>query len=203
MISIINYKAGNLRSVERALQHLDVPCKITDRPEDILSSKAVIFPGVGAAGKAMEVVRSHNLDRVIYDVIAHKIPFLGICLGAQIILDESEENNATCLEIIPGRAKRFPERGIKIPHMGWNDISVVREHPILEGIDTRAQFYFVHSFYPEPDTYGDLIATTHHGITFASIIGRGNVVATQFHTEKSGRCGLQILKNFSTWDGTL
>lgn len=201
MISIIDYKAGNLTSVERALKHLGVPCRITEKPREIVSSERVIFPGVGAAGKAMEVIRSRNLDKVIYDVIARKIPFLGICLGAQIILDKSEEDNATCLKVIPGVSRRFPDVGIKIPHMGWNDLSIVRNHPILEGIDQRAQFYFVHSFYPDPESHVNIIATTHYGVSFASIIGVGNVVATQFHPEKSGRYGLHVLKNFCEWDG--
>ncbi len=201
MISIIDYKAGNLTSVERALKHLGVPCRITDNPEEITSSKGVIFPGVGAAGKAMEVIRSKDLDKVLYHVIAEGKPFLGICLGTQIILDKSEENGTSCLRIIPGISKRFPDSGIKIPHMGWNNISIVRSHPILEGIDARAQFYFVHSFYPDPEREEDTIATTNYGLTFASIIGRGNIVATQFHPEKSGRYGLQILKNFSRWNG--
>ncbi len=201
MISIIDYRAGNLTSVERALKHLGVPCRITEKPREIASSERVIFPGVGAAGKAMEVIRSRNLDKVIHEVIARKIPFLGICLGAQIILDGSEEDNATCLKIIPGVSRRFPDIGIKIPHMGWNDTSIARNHPVLEGIDQRAQFYFVHSFYPDPERDENIIATTHYGVSFASVIGVGNVVATQFHPEKSGKYGLQILKNFSEWDG--
>jgi len=203
MISIVDYKAGNLTSVERALKHLGVPCRITEKPREIASSERVIFPGVGAAGKAMEVIRSRNLDKVIYDVIARKIPFLGICLGAQIILDKSEEDNATCLKVIPGVSRRFPDVGIKIPHMGWNDLSIVRNHPVLEGINQRAQFYFVHSFYPDPESHENIIATTRYGVSFASIIGMGNVVATQFHPEKSGRYGLQVLKNFCEWDGEL
>ncbi|MEA3224232.1 MAG: imidazole glycerol phosphate synthase subunit HisH [Thermodesulfobacteriota bacterium] len=201
MISIINYKAGNLTSVERALKHLGIPCRITNNPEEIISSKKVIFPGVGAAGKAMEFIRSKHLDKILYDVVDKNIPFLGICLGTQIILDKSEENDMACLEIIPGISKRFPDGGIKIPHMGWNNISITRPHPILSGIDPRAQFYFVHSFYPDPKREEDTIATTHYGVTFASIIGKGNIVATQFHPEKSGRYGLQMLKNFSKWDG--
>ncbi len=201
MISIIDYKAGNLTSVERALKHLGVPCRITEKPREIASSDRVIFPGVGAAGKAMEVIRSLNLDKVIHDVIARKIPFLGICLGAQIILDGSEEDNATCLKIIPGVSRRFPDVGVKVPHMGWNNISIGRSHPIFKDINPEAQFYFVHSYYPEPENHENIIATTHYGITFASVIGGENVIATQFHLEKSGRNGLQILKNFSEWDG--
>jgi glutamine amidotransferase len=203
MISIIDYKAGNLTSVGRALKHLGVPCAITSNPREIRSSERVIFPGVGAAGKAMEVIKSQGLDKVIHDVIARKTPFLGICLGAQIILDKSEEDDAACLEIIPGVARKFPNVGIKIPHMGWNDISVERNHPIFKDINRKAQFYFVHSYYPEPENHENIIATTHYGITFASVIGRENVIATQFHLEKSGRNGLQILKNFSEWNGEL
>jgi len=201
MISIIDYRAGNLTSVERALKYLGMPCRITEKPREITSSERVIFPGVGAAGKAMEVIMSLNLDKVIHDVIARKIPFLGICLGAQIILDGSEEDNATCLKIIPGVSRRFSDVGVKIPHMGWNDISIGRSHPIFKDINPEVQFYFVHSYYPEPENHENIIATTHYGVPFASVIGLGNVVATQFHPEKSGRYGLQILKNFCEWDG--
>ena len=202
MISIIDYGAGNLRSVERALQHLGVDCRITSSPEDILSSERVVFPGVGAAASAMETIRSRGLDVVIRETVESKTPFLGICLGAQIVLARSEEDgNIPCLGIIAGSARRFPDSGLKIPHMGWNDISIVRAHPLLEGIDRRAQFYFVHSYYPEPALSEDIIATTSYGIEFASILGRGNTVVTQFHPEKSGPPGLRMLKNFCQWNG--
>jgi len=202
MISIIDYRAGNLKSVERALRHLEIACRITDDPADILASERVIFPGVGAAGKTMEVIESLHLDGVIHEVVRRKTPFLGICLGAQIILETSEEDAATCLKLIAGRVRRFPDMRLKIPHMGWNDMTIERNHPLLDGIDREAQFYFVHSYYPEPLHREDIIATTRYGISFASVIGRGNVVATQFHPEKSGRFGLQLLQNFSQWDGT-
>jgi len=201
MVSIIDYGAGNLTSVARALRHIGVTCRITDQHKEILSSERVIFPGVGAAGKAMEVIRRKNLDGVIHEVIAQKKPFLGICLGAQVILGRSEEDNTACLNIIPGTARRFPDRGIKVPHMGWSDMSVVRSHPLLKGVNGRAQFYFIHSYYPAPEQKEDIIATTDYGGAFACIIGRDNVVATQFHLEKSGRHGLKILKNFCDWDG--
>ncbi|HOO89352.1 MAG TPA: imidazole glycerol phosphate synthase subunit HisH [Syntrophales bacterium] len=202
MISIIDYGAGNLRSVERALLHLEIPCRITDKPLEILSSDRVIFPGVGAAGQAMEVIQSRGLDEVIHEVVDNGIPFLGICLGAQIILGKSDENDTTCLNLIPGKVKLFSDTTLKIPHMGWNTIVKKQDHPLLHGIDPKAQFYFVHSYYPDPGIDDHILGTTEYGITFASIIGKDNVVATQFHPEKSGGCGLSILKNFSTWDGT-
>ncbi len=202
MIAIIDYEAGNLTSVARALRHIGVACQITKQHDEIRASERVIFPGVGAAGEAMEIIRREGLDGMIREIIAQGKPFLGICLGAQIILGESEEDGGTpCLGIIPGTAKRFQGTDIKIPHMGWNDISITRPHPLLEGVDTRAQFYFVHSYYPTPEKREDIIAMTDYGVSFASIIGHDNVIATQFHLEKSGRHGLQILKNFCGWNG--
>ena len=204
MIALVDYGAGNLTSVARALQHIGEECAITREHDVIRASDRVIFPGVGAAGKAMEVIRREGLDAVIRRVIAAGIPFLGICLGAQIILEESEEDGTTpCLGIIPGTAQRFQGPAIKIPHMGWNDVAVVRGHPVLAGVDERAQFYFVHSYYPAPARAEDVIATTVYGISFASIIGRGNVIATQFHIEKSGEHGLRMLKNFCNWNGSV
>ncbi len=201
MISIIDYGAGNLKSVRRALLHLGVPCRITNKPLEILSCERVIFPGVGAAGKAMETIQSRGLDEVIREVVKSGIPFLGICLGAQIILEKSEENDTECLNLIPGRVRRFSGSNLKIPHMGWNTLEIKQNHPILDGIDPEAQFYFVHSYYAEPARDEDVFATTEYGIPFASIVGRGNVVAAQFHLEKSGRHGLSILENFSRWNG--
>jgi imidazole glycerol-phosphate synthase subunit HisH len=201
MIAIIDYRAGNLRSVERALKYLGLECAITSDHRMIREAERVIFPGVGAAGAAMETITSLGLDGVIHEVVARGTPFLGICLGTQIILEESEEDGARCLGIIPGTARRFREAGLKIPHMGWNTLDRCGSHPIFEGVDVDAQFYFVHSFYPDPEGQGLAVARTSYGIDFASVIARGNVVATQFHPEKSGRPGLAMLENFSRWDG--
>lgn len=201
MIAVIDYKAGNLRSVERALKHLGISCAITAGPYEIMNAERVIFPGVGAAGKAMETIRELKIDKIINEVIARGTPFLGICLGTQIIFDFSEEDAAACLGIISGTVREFPDMGEKIPHMGWNTIVKTRDHPLFYGIDSDAWFYFVHSYYPDPANMLDVVAQTSYGITFASAVSRGNVFATQFHPEKSGRPGLKILKNFSTWDG--
>jgi glutamine amidotransferase len=201
MIAVIDYKAGNLRSVERALKHLGISCAITAGPYEIMNAERVIFPGVGAAGKAMETIRELKIDKIINEVIARGTPFLGICLGTQIIFDFSEEDAAACLGIISGTVREFPDMGEKIPHMGWNTIVKTRDHPLFYGIESDAWFYFVHSYYPDPANMLDVVAQTSYGITFASAVSRGNVFATQFHPEKSGRPGLKILKNFSTWDG--
>lgn len=201
MIAIINYRAGNLRSVERALSHLGLACSITSDPMVIREAERVIFPGVGAAGKAMETIRELGLDAVIHEVVDAGKPFMGICLGTQIILDTSEEDRASCLGLIRGTVRRFPDSGEKIPHMGWNNLGRRVDHPIFEGVDRAAQFYFVHSYYPDPERQEDVAAWTTYGIDFASVIARGNVFATQFHPEKSGSQGLMVLKNFSRWNG--
>lgn len=189
--------------MERACRHLDLDCRITGSAEEIRDAERVIFPGVGAAGKAMETITSLGLDAVIREVVERGTPFLGICLGTQIILDESREDDARCLGIIPGVVRRFPDLGEKIPHMGWNTLEKRIDHPVLSGIDPDAQFYFVHSYYPDPACENDVAAYTTYGIRFASVITRGNVAAVQFHPEKSGKPGLMLLKNFSRWDGTL
>lgn len=192
-----------MRSVERALKYLGLECTITDSARVIRRAERVIFPGVGAAGRAMEVVTSSGLGEVIHEVVDRGTPFLGICLGTQIIFDKSEEDDVPCLGIIPGTVRRFPDTGNKIPHMGWNTIAKRTGHPLFAGIDDHAQFYFVHSFYPHPSNGADTAATTSYGIEFASVIARENVVATQFHPEKSGRFGLRMLENFSRWDGRM
>ncbi|MFH1241706.1 MAG: imidazole glycerol phosphate synthase subunit HisH [Pseudomonadota bacterium] len=208
MIAIIDYEAGNLKSVERALESLGHPCRITSHRREILGSERIIFPGVGAAGKAVRDLRRTGLDLALIEAFARGKPILGICLGAQIILDRSEENQIRCLGLIGGEVKRFPSpllsddnQRLKIPHMGWNDVEIAKRHPIMEGIMPRDEFYFVHSYYPLPNSADSIIGTTEYGIKFAAVIGFRNLIATQFHPEKSGRAGLRILKNFCSWDG--
>jgi len=208
MIAIIDYKAGNLRSVERALKNLGFDCRITLDREEILASERVIFPGVGAAGKAMADLRHLGLDGVLKQVFENGKPFLGICIGAQIILDRSEEDRVHCLGLIPGEAKAFQvplisgdNERLKIPHMGWNGLRLIKRHPVLSGIKPEDEFYFVHSYYLIPASDTDVIGTTEYGIRFPSVIGNRNLIAMQFHLEKSGAPGLRILKNFCHWDG--
>jgi imidazole glycerol-phosphate synthase subunit HisH len=208
MIAIIDYKAGNLKSVERALNRLGFPCRITNEKKEISGAERIIFPGVGAAGKAIEDLIHLGLDKTLRQVFETGKPVLGICLGAQIILDESEENNAKCLGLIEGKAKSFPsplfslkQERLKIPHMGWNDVCLSGKHPVLEGITPRDEFYFVHSYYPMPASNEFIIGTTDYGMDFPSIIGNKNLLAMQFHPEKSGEPGLRILKNFCMWNG--
>ena len=210
MIAIIDYKAGNLRSVERALKKLGFACRITHESEDVLSSDRIIFPGVGAAGKAIADLKHFGLDKALKQSFKEGTPILGICLGAQIILEKSEENDTQCLGLLEGDVKFFPSpffcvdnKRLKIPHMGWNGVNLVRRHPVLEGVRPQDEFYFVHSYYPMPAADPYIIGTTDYGIEFPSIIGRKNLIAMQFHLEKSGPPGLKILKNFCTWNGKI
>ena len=206
MIAIVDYEAGNLTSVELALQHLGAPGKVTKDPHDVASADRVIFPGVGAAGAAMERLRASGLGDAVVAAVASGRPVLGICLGTQIVFEASEENSATCLGLLPGRVERFPDplveegQRLKVPHMGWNAVGPGRPHPIFEGVEEGSEFYFVHSYYPAPADERHVIGTTEYGITFASAVARDNLVAVQFHPEKSGRAGLRLLANFLEWD---
>lgn len=208
MIAIVDYKAGNLRSVELAVQKLGFPCRVTQRPEEIRDSERIIFPGVGAAGKAMANLKHLGIDRVLKDEFEEGKPILGICLGAQIILERSEENSAGCLGLVDGEVKLFPQpllseenERLKIPHMGWNGVRVLKEHPVLEGIVPDDEFYFVHAYYPLPASEEFVVGTTDYGMVFPSVIGFKNLIAMQFHPEKSGHAGLRTLENFCNWDG--
>ena len=203
MVVVIDYQAGNITSVVRSLRALGVEGKITAGPEAVLEARRVIFPGVGAAGEAMATLKSRGLDQALKEVFARGTPILGICLGTQIILDHSEENDTPCLGLIPGRTRALPRTpGLKIPHMGWNRVDFRGSHPVFAGLPATAEYYFVHSFYPDPAQSSMILGVTDHGISFPSAIGWRNLVATQFHPEKSGRFGLNILENFLAWDGS-
>jgi glutamine amidotransferase len=206
MIAIVDYKAGNLTSVRLALQALQAEAQITNDPDVIRKADRIIFPGVGAAGAAMKEVNQLRLRPALVEFIESGRPFLGICVGTQILLECSEENGGTpCLGIIPGEVKRFRPKSHydKIPQMGWNAVHFTRNHPVFEGIEDNSEFYFVHSYYPDPSFPEHSLGETDYAdVTFSSILGRDNLIATQFHPERSGRIGLALLNNFCKWDGT-
>ena len=206
MIAIIDYKAGNLTSVKLAFQALGAEAEITNDADTILSAERVVFPGVGAAGSAMAYLNETGLAEAIKAKIATGDPFLGICFGMQLLFEFSEEDGGVpCLGIMPGRVKRFNpvDAKYKIPHMGWNSVTLKKSHPLLEVIEDQSEFYFVHSYYPDSSDKMLVFGQTEYAeANFTSIVGRGNVLATQFHPEKSGRIGLKLLENFSRWDGT-
>jgi glutamine amidotransferase len=199
-LAIVDYKAGNLTSVKLALETVGAAGTITSDPEIIRSSGRVIFPGVGAAGAAMENLRRFGIDEALKDVVQNGKPLLGICVGMQVLLEHSEEDGGTAmLGIIPGRVVRFqpPDRRDKVPQIGWNSVEQKTDLPIFTDIPTGSDFYFVHSYYPVPQNPMHVAALTEYaGIAFASVIQYENITATQFHPEKSGKIGLQLLENF-------
>jgi imidazole glycerol-phosphate synthase subunit HisH len=192
---IIEYGAGNLRSVVNAVRALGYEPMVTDRTGAIKEAAALILPGVGAAGCVMNGLREHKLVDTIQAYITDGKPFLGVCLGLQVLFEMTDEGYYQCLDLIPGRVKRFVP-GLKIPHMGWNQVRQKQAHPVFDGIPDNANFYFVHSYYAEPLDKQVIAGETDYGLTFCSAIARGKLVATQFHPEKSGVNGLKLYDNF-------
>jgi glutamine amidotransferase len=204
MVTIVDYKAGNLTSVASALEYLGHRWEITDRPERVRQAERVILPGVGAAGATMENLNRLGMVEVLrHDVAATGKPFLGICIGIQVLLDHSDEDDTICLGIIPGRVVRYPSslhgRPFKVPQIGWNRVRQVRQHPVFAGVPDNTHFYFVNSYYPVPDEPAVTLGISDYGVSFSAALARGNVVATQFHLEKSGAAGLRMLDNFCNW----
>ncbi len=224
-ITIIDYGAGNLRSVARAVAHAGYEPCVTQDPYDVAHADAVILPGVGAAADTMRNLREHAMVEPVREYIASGRPFFGVCMGQQALLSVSEEGGEhACLDVIAGRVKKLPAAAeqtadsqqrtanskqqtngsqltdpnsrLKVPHIGWNQVRQTAAHPIFEGIPDESYFYFVHSYYPAPDDPSVVIGETDYGVTFASVLARDNIVATQFHPEKSGEMGLRMYENF-------
>jgi glutamine amidotransferase len=207
-VAVIDYGMGNLHSIAKALQHADGDCQVivTDSPELLAKSDRVVFPGVGAIRDCMDALKARGLIPVIRDLAQTK-PLLGICLGMQALLTESEENGTTeCLDIFPGTVRRFDAHlsdsagnNLKVPHMGWNRVQKQHDHPLWSGIADDSRFYFVHSYYACPAADSDIAATSDYPTPFAAAIARDNVFAVQFHPEKSQSAGLKLLANFLNW----
>lgn len=204
MIAIVDYGVGNLRSVQKALERVGATAVVSDDPAVLDAAKGVILPGVGAFGDAMENLQSRQLLAPVLHQAEKGKPLLGICLGMQLLFDESEEMGYhPGLGLLPGRVVRFPEGMLKVPHIGWNQLhlpaaaSAVAGGALLMGIAPGAYAYFVHSYYATPEQEADVLATTEYGVDFASVVGRGTVWGAQFHPEKSQEVGLKLLENFS------
>lgn len=196
-IAVVDYGAGNLRSVAKALESLDFQVTVTADTHDLHAADGVVFPGQGIAGPAMERLKATGMDKALKETVTSGTPFFGVCLGLQLLFDLSEEGDTPCLGILPGKTIRFAE-GLKVPHMGWNAVNFRREHPAFQDVPDGTQFYFVHSYYGQPTDQDVVVGETEYGVTFASAVAHDNLVATQFHPEKSGRTGVRLYRNFFT-----
>ncbi len=194
-IAVINYGAGNLRSVVKAFEHIGYPATVTTDPRKVMAADGVVLPGVGAAGDTMTNLHARGMVDAIATVIAKKRPFFGVCIGLQVLFERSEEDGAECLGLLGGYVRRLPA-GVKVPHMGWNQVRLAESHPLFHGIADDSYFYFVHSYYADPTEQSAVVGLTDYGATFASALAQGNLVGTQFHPEKSGSLGLQLYRNF-------
>ena len=197
-IVVVDYDAGNLRSVQRAMEAMGLRPRVTSDPRDVERAVALVLPGVGSAQDCMRKLDVRGLIEPLQTYAASGRPFLGVCVGLQLLFDGSEEGGGVeCLGILPGIVKRFPsENGLKVPQIGWNDVHVRRAHPLLEDIADGTYFYFVHGYYADPSEAGVTVATAEYGLDFAAIVARDNIVATQFHPEKSADLGVRIYANF-------
>ncbi|MBT8440596.1 MAG: imidazole glycerol phosphate synthase subunit HisH [Gammaproteobacteria bacterium] len=210
-IVVVDYGMGNLRSVSKALEHVvskDQRVIVSADADEIANAERVVFPGQGAARDCMKQLKELALEEVVLKA-AHEKPFLGICMGMQVLMTHSEENNGTdCMNLYAGNVRAFADqalqsqmKALKIPHMGWNKVSQKQSHPLWQDIPENSRFYFVHSYYVDPEDKTLTAGTTEYGIEFVSVIAKDNVFAAQFHPEKSAHDGLQLLKNFCRWNG--
>jgi glutamine amidotransferase len=198
-VAVVDYDAGNTLSVTRALKKVGAQVNLTPDPEEVAVADAVVLPGVGAFGDCMRKLRERGMDEACLEVFRSGKPFLGVCVALQVFFEASEESpGVEGLGIFPGEVVRFDVGDLKVPHMGWNDLDLVRAHPVLDELDGEA-FYFVHSYYPKPETLADLIGVSDYGGRFCAAAGRENLAAVQFHPEKSSLAGLKLYENFLKW----
>ncbi|WP_417545029.1 imidazole glycerol phosphate synthase subunit HisH [Marinobacter sp.] len=209
-VAIIDYGMGNLHSARKAVEHVapDTRVLVTDNADKIREADRVILPGVGAIRDCMAEIRRLGVDALVREVSRDR-PFLGICVGMQALMSRSEENGGVdCINLFPSQVRFFGENlvengeRLKVPHMGWNEVYHAMEHPLWQGIPDGDRFYFVHSYYAEAEGNADIAGRSHYGVDLAAAVARDNIFAVQFHPEKSARAGLQLLKNFTDWNGT-
>ena len=196
---MVDYDAGNTLSVTRALEKVGARVNLTSDPECVAQADTVVLPGVGAFGDCVRKLEERGMDEACCATYAGGKPFLGVCVGLQVLFEGSEESpGIEGLGVLPGMVVRFEVEDLKVPHMGWNQLDVAREHPLFEGLDGEA-FYFVHSYYPDPAERGDVLGTAEYGASFCAAAGRENLAAVQFHPEKSSHAGLELYENFLRW----
>jgi glutamine amidotransferase len=200
MIDVIDYRAGNAPSVLYALEHLGLPARLASNADQVRAAERIILPGVGAARATIDSLVEQDLVGALTDrVQADRVPFFGICIGLQVLFDHSEEGDTPCLGWVPGTVRRFPETD-RVPQIGWNQVRFTRSHPVTAGVPDAGHYYFVNSYHCVPDDAADALGLTDYTVEFCSLVARANVVATQFHAEKSGELGLALLRNFAKWD---
>ena len=198
-VAVVDYDAGNTLSVTRALKKVGARVDLTPDPEKVLAADAVVLPGVGAFGDCMRKLREWGMDEACLEIYRTGKPFLGVCVALQVFFEASEESpDVEGLGIFPGKVVKFDVGPLKVPHMGWNDLDLTRPHPVFDGLSGEA-FYFVHSYYPEPEEPRDLLGVSDYGGAFCAAAGRKNLVAVQFHPEKSSLVGLKLYENFLRW----
>jgi glutamine amidotransferase len=201
MIDVVDYRAGNSPSVIYALERLELPSRLVTKPGEVAESERLVLPGVGAAAATIASLRDSDLLDVLSERVQHdRVPFLGICIGLQVLFDHSEEGDTPGLGWLPGRVRRFPDDR-RVPQIGWNEVRFTRSHPVVARLPDAGHYYFVNSYYADPGDVADALGRTEYGVEFASVVARDNIVATQFHAEKSGELGLRLLADFAAWDG--
>ncbi|MFI5053556.1 MAG: imidazole glycerol phosphate synthase subunit HisH [Acidimicrobiia bacterium] len=200
MIDVVDYRAGNAPSVMYALEYLGLPARLVTTPAEVARASRLILPGVGAARATIDSLVEQDLVGALSERVhdAH-VPFLGICIGLQVLFDHSEEGDTPGLGWVPGSVQRFPSTD-RVPQIGWNEVRFTREHPVTRKLPTRGHFYFVNSYYCVPDDADHALGLTEYGLEFCSVVARDNVLATQFHAEKSGELGLALLREFAGWE---